>query len=493
MGKQLKLGNKIAYRIVAFFLIVFNVTIFAVAFWGQKTYDINLAPTVNSLFSENEGMDNGIVLNALLFCLPFFCASVVIALAFVFADKIILCKDGTDKGIRTAKIFRIVCYALAIVMFFGNILYIDVEYGMGEFISLKMQKTDIYQNEYVDPQSVEIQDPDKKRNVIIIYLESMETTRENGRSGTDYTPKLTDLAANNISFSDKDGVGGTSQLNATNWTMATLFATSTGLPWAFKPGEKFEDGFACNAYGIGDFLNEKDYNQEFLCGSDIRFAYRDKFFDAHGGYKIFDYYTALEKGDVKAEDYVWWGLEDRMLYEIAKREITELADKGKPFNFTMLTVDTHPIGGYRCELCGDKYENQTANVLACADNQIYSFVEWLREQPFFENTTVVITGDHLRSDTRIYGGVDKSKRKVYNCFINSVVSADSAITKNRTFTSLDMFPTILTAMGYKIEGNRLGMGVNLFSGEQTLAERLTFDVLNKETEKKSDYYLKRFS
>lgn len=61
-----------------------------------------------------------------------------------------------------------------------------------------------------------------------------------------------------------------------------------------------------------------------------------------------------------------------------------MADKDEPFNFTMLTVDTHHIGGYKCDLCGDKYDDQYENVLACASAQVDKFVKWLQKQDFYE-------------------------------------------------------------------------------------------------------------
>ena len=60
----------------------------------------------------------------------------------------------------------------------------------------------------------------------------------------------------------------------------------------------------------------------------------------------------------------------------------------------------------------------------------------------------------------------------------------------RTFTALDTYPTIVSAIGGKIEGNKLGLGVNLFSDEKTLAEKHKFKYLDKELQKKSDFYNK---
>lgn len=68
----------------------------------------------------------------------------------------------------------------------------------------------------------------------------------------------------------------------------------------------------------GRFLQEQDYNLEFLCGSDIKFAGRDKFFKSHGDYVIYDYNTAVERKVVNKDDFKWWGFDDKTLYDIAK-------------------------------------------------------------------------------------------------------------------------------------------------------------------------------
>ena len=51
-----------------------------------------------------------------------------------------------------------------------------------------------------------------------------------------------------------------------------------------------------------------------------------------------------------------------------------------------------------------------------------------------------------------------------------------------------MFPTTLAALGVKIEGNKLGLGVNLFSTEKTLLEEYGKEYINEEIMKKSFYY-----
>ena len=82
------------------------------------------------------------------------------------------------------------------------------------------------------------------------------------------------------------------------------------------------------------------------------------------------------------------------------------------------------------------------------------------------------------------------EQTVYNCFMNSAVEGNNY--KNRTFTSLDMFPTTLAAMGCKINGERLGLGTNLFSDTPTLAEELGYDEFNYQLGLNSYYYNNMF-
>ena len=58
---------------------------------------------------------------------------------------------------------------------------------------------------------------------------------------------------------------------------------------------------------------------------------------------------------------------------------------------------------------------------------------------------------------------------------------------------MDMFPTTLAALGVSIEGDRLGLGTNLFSSKKTIPEEIGLDNFNKELKKSSDYYYKYIS
>ena len=94
-------------------------------------------------------------------------------------------------------------------------------------------------------------------------------------------------------------------------------------------------------------------------------------------------------------------------------------------------------------------------------------------------------------DKLLVEGIDNADRFIYNCFINANAQEGFAA-KGREFTSLDIFPTVLSAMGFELSDNRMGLGTNLFSGEKTISEELGFARLNEELSKRSTFYEKNF-
>ena len=124
---------------------------------------------------------------------------------------------------------------------------------------------------------------------------------------------------------------------------------------------------------------------------------------------------------------------------------------------------------------------------------VAEFVGWLQEQPFADNTTIVLTGDHLGMQTSYYDNIITQpdyQRTVYNVFINSAVKPVTST--GRLFSSFDMYPTTLAAMGVKIDGDKLALGTNLFSDSETLVEKYgTIEALNSELAKRSSFYEKQ--
>lgn len=363
----------------------------------------------------------------------------------------------------------------------------------GNFVKSKGTESTFIEDYYVSPADVALEFPEQERNLIYIYLESMETTyadKENGGAfDENVIPELTKLAQENEDFSgDDEQLNGGYSLTGTTWTIAGMFAQTSGLPLLTSIDQNnmdTQESFFSGAITLGDILHEAGYNQMLMIGSDATFGGRRLYFTEHGNYEICDYYDAIEKGRIPEDYYVFWGYEDQRLFANAKEELTKLAAQDQPFNFTLLTVDTHFEDGWVCEQCPDTYgDNQYANVMACSSAQVADFIEWIRQQDFYENTTIVISGDHPTMDKNFCEDIDSEyDRKTYTAYINSAVTPVS--NQRRIFATLDQFPTTLAAMGVKIEGNRLGLGTNLFSDRPTISEEIGLDNEDEELGKKS--------
>lgn len=488
--QRLSIGRKILYGItvITFLLSVILYTL------GHFLIDhfsgLTMSEIVFHLKVPMEGTSNDMVaqyFNSAKMLLITSCIVLVIAIILLVLKK----------NIRNCRLTSILALFLSFCLLLLSTFNISEELNLPEYIANQMKTSSFIEDNYVVPEESLITFPDAKRNLIYIYLESMESTfiskQDGGCMTEDIIPELTQLAKDHINFSESDQVGGGTSSAGSTWTVGAMVAMTCGLPLLIPVDGNSYGGyvkFMPGAVSLGEILKDNGYTQEIMVGSDLSFGGRRNYFTQHGDYQVYDIFTARGREDLPDDYNVWWGYEDAKLFSYAKEEITRLAKGNEPFNFTMLTVDTHHIGGYVCELCQNNHEDQYENVLSCSSRQVAGFVEWLKNQDFYDNTTIIISGDHPTMDAQY---IDKhydgsQPRKVYNCFINA--AKDSTTSKNRDFNTFDMFPTTLAAMGCEISGDRLGLGTNLFSGKKTLAESYGYEKIDDEFSRRSQFYEK---
>ena len=488
-------------------LIAFSFLALFAALWYIRVYgDRGFDSVLFTLTGGMSGVHTELVISYLTGGLFPAVASTFLVCLFLFykGEKPLWCIPFRKKKIQIFPFVRWVAAILAVAISLPVLWVAADQVGLPEYVEAQATVSDLYQKEYRDPNKVKITFPEKKRNLIYIMLESMETSflSEEQGGGVEYNliPELYQLAQENVNFSDNEDVGGFLEVSGASWTVGAMVSQTAGVPLKTPPG--ILD--AQNGYGAdGEFLpgltsltnilHEQGYYQTLMVGSNADFGGRRTYFDTHDMDKIYDIYTAWEDGTTEYGYWNdWWGFEDCILFDYAKKELTKIAQGDQPFAFTMLTVDTHHIGGYTCEYCGEEYEENYENVISCASRQVYEFVNWIKQQDFYANTTVIVTGDHCSMDNGYFSRAMDSdyQRHVYNCFINAPVKPNN--TQNRLFCALDMFPSTLAAMGCKIEGDRLGLGVNLFSEQQTLMEKYGHYNFHNELAKASDYYSENF-
>ncbi|MBR2134484.1 MAG: LTA synthase family protein [Eubacterium sp.] len=493
-----------AVKVISTILFALGCAAYFGTIWGKGAFgDVTGDQLIVNLTSPTEGTEASVYIDG--FEGPVFqtlLCTTVFALIDFAKFKVVYKNRDKIVTIIPELCKRLVCLALAIVMLVGGVSYGYKEFSLRQVINAYLMDSEFLEETYVDAAQAKVTFPEKKRNLIHIYLESYENSYLSkdlgGFMDTNLMPELTELAETGIIFSDTESkFGGPIQGTGTNWSIASMINQTTGLPMK-TPGKPNDygspDKFLPGAYALGDMLEAQGYEQTVMIGSSASFGGLGYYYNNHGNWTVFDYNYAIENGYLPEGYKVWWGFEDDKLYEFAKAEITRLYETGKPFNFTVENADTHRPGGYIGENTPTPYENSYANAVAYSSSEVVKFVQWIQSQPFYENTTIVLIGDHLSMETdffEFYGFTPEYERRQFNLILNpdpSVANVSTSVTTNRLWSNWDLYPTILASIGAKIDGERLGIGTNLFSGDETVFEQYGVDFVNAELEKASDLY-----
>lgn len=458
----------------------------------ENTGNVTLEQLIFHLKVPLKGTNIGMIFDYIRWTFP------RIILVVVIASFVIYIYERKSKKTSSRK--QKILYFLSKITLVVSVIVVLLAMNVLGFAKNQITASMLIEEEYIEPSKVNIEFPEQKQNLIYIYLESIENTFSSIENGgmyeEDRMPELTQIAKNNTNFSNTDNLGGAYNLKGTHWTIAAMVSQTSGVPLKITIGDNDygnHSTFLPGAYTLGEILEKNGYTNYLILGSDSEFGGRKSYFESHGNYSIWDYCSAIEEKRMTEEEKVWWGYSDSDLFEYAKEQLTEISKQNEPFNYTILTVDTHFTDGYKCPNCEDNFQDQYSNVIRCSSKQVSEFVNWVQNQSFYENTTVIISGDHLTMQSEIAEQANKNnygERTVYNAFINSRVEPEGTTT-NRQFFTMDMYPTTLAALGVKIEGNKLGLGTNLFSQEQTLAEKYGIEYVRTEIEKKSVFYNKK--
>lgn len=490
-----------AVKIVSLILFFLGMLAYTATIWGGEAYgDLSPDQILINLISPRVGNESGVyygIIEGPVLKIAFYTSVFIL---FTFSPyKVSFNKNGKNYVLISEFARRITALVISVSMLIGGCAFGITKFQLKDLFSAYFFNSSFIEKNYTAPADADLKFPEQKRNLILIYLESMENTflskELGGYMEENLIPELTELANEGYVFSHTENkLGGFLPSTGAGWSVAAMVNMGFGLPMKVPT-----DG---NAYGsagnflpggtaIGDILHEQGYEQTVMFGANAAFGGLDHYFNLHGEFNIIDHSAAIKKGLIPDDYYVWWGYEDDKLYEFAKDELTRLSETGKPFHFIMETADTHAPEGYLSENAEKKFPDQYSNTIYYSQKEAVKFVRWIQSQPFYENTTVFIIGDHLTMASCISENVKDYQRTCFNLVLNpdeSLKNLSESRFVNRKWAAFDMFPTMLAGIGVQIEGNRLGIGTNLFSDEKTLFETYGVNTVNNSLIQKSEFY-----
>ena len=306
------------------------------------------------------------------------------------------------------------------------------------------------------------------RSLVYVYAESYERAFLDEHAFPNLASNLIELERGGLSIR---GIG---EAPLTNWTIAGKVASQCGMPLATissamnDPGlgrTSFLPGTSCT----GDLLKSLGYHLVYVGGADKQFAGKGNFYKTHS----FDEVVGLnELGGIIAPDFPRskWGAYDQDVFRAGLAKFHELNASDQPFALVLLTTATHPPTGFPSPECrnvryGDG-SNGMLNAAKCSDVEIADFVRRV-EADARDDVIVVVASDHLQRASGASSLFERKQLPRENLFF--VRGLGEVGMRQRTATTMDLAPTVLTILDLPVE--EVALGRNLLGEGKTMPEK----------------------
>ena len=228
----------------------------------------------------------------------------------------------------------------------------------------------------------------EKHNVLILYLESLETHYLDENRFPNLMPFLNALRQDSLSFSNF-------KQNKNTFTISGLFASQCAYPFEVLTNEEdinktlFYQGthhLTC----LGDIFAQLGYTQVFMQGTSLDFAGTRYFLESH------QYNETIGSKELTGSTKAYATYRDKPLYDELIKKVRQLDATQKPFHISSINFDTHDPGHMdkSCQPYTDGNDN-VLNAIHCLDSILKDFFKKLKEEGLMEKMRIVILSDHL--------------------------------------------------------------------------------------------------
>jgi lipoteichoic acid synthase len=290
----------------------------------------------------------------------------------------------------------------------------------------------------------------KERNVVIVFLEStraQSTTPYN--EDLDTTPFLAELANESLLFERAYAV--------VPHTSKALVASLCGVPPPLDTARTESEPGIIPARCIPDLLKERGYRTVFFQSATKKFERRPQL-AKNLGYENFVATEGMSK--VGFEETNYFGYEDNIMLEPSREWLEENSGKG-PFLATYLTATGHhqyvvPHRYGMKRFVEDEEFNRYLNALRYQDFFLMNLIEQYKDLGLYEDTIFVVFGDHGEGFDE--HGLKQHDNTIYNeglhipFVIHQPGRGENGEWVEPAVNELDLLPTVVELLGYRIEG-----------------------------------------
>lgn len=313
------------------------------------------------------------------------------------------------------------------------------------------------------------------KNLIIIQMESLQNFLVNLKvEGQEILPNFNKLVNEHYYFDkfyQQVGQGNTSDAEY-------VVNTSLYIPPRGAATQMYADR---ELPSIAKLLKKHNYVSTTFHTNVVEFWNRGELYESLG----FDsYYDAKYFGD---EDTVFFGASDEVLYRKTLDQLEQLNEADQRFYAQVISMTAHhpytmPEEKQLIEL-PERYKNTlVGNYLIAqyyADQQLGKFIEDLKESGLWDNSLIVLYGDHLGLPIYSLDNHEMNLMKemygrdyTYTDMINiPLVVINEGTTEGKVFSEIggqvDILPTVANLLGVSLE-DQIHFGQDIFNTKQNL-------------------------
>lgn len=347
---------------------------------------------------------------------------IICIIAFILVIVLIcfIYKKFKVKNQRTKYIITCICLLFLLTPFSSIQGFFKTMYNIAYNPDYKRSYQDVFKNitgrDYVDKANLIVSLPDKPKNLVFIILESVEENFMNEEVFGDISKNIKDIAYSGEYYSNIP------QINGSNWTIAAMHTLLCGSPRLYNlmKNKLFKTVGLSRLVCLSDVLDVAGYNQLYIGGENKNFSGKGPFLKMHGYSTIYGDKEIFAEYDIPKENRWGWGVKDIDVFNIAKDKYQQLSKLDKPFNLTFNTLNSHAPEGVYDSRCKNSTDDGILNAVECTNDYLKDFIDFLKQQPNYEDTIVVIIPDHLVMRSKA-GEISESigKRTLYAIFLNT--------------------------------------------------------------------------
>ncbi|MGF3103698.1 LTA synthase family protein [Rossellomorea sp. DUT-2] len=308
----------------------------------------------------------------------------------------------------------------------------------------------------------------KDKNLIIVSLESLQNFVINSEmNGQEITPFLNDFIGESYYFDNfyhqtQQGKTSDSEFLLDN----SLYPLNRGAVFFTHSGNEFES--------MTEKLGENGYYTTAMHANNKSFWNRDIMYDSLG----YERFYSLPDYEVTEENSVNWGMKDIPFFE---QSVEHMKEMPQPFSTKMITLTNHyPFTLDEEDKLIDPYTSNDGTVnryfqtVRYMDEAVKNFITDLKESGLYENSVIVMYGDHY--------GISENHNKAMSQYLGKEVTpvvstqlqevpliihvpGQDGKTISKVSGQIDLKPTIMHLLGIDTKED-IQFGSDMFSSQK---------------------------